>query len=79
VAQRVTGIHPAIRENTDEFYFWKIINPASLKVIEENCGKDVAEQVKNLRAVELDEKDNFKSPGQMLHWTKFRGVVEVTE
>jgi AAA domain len=79
VAQRITGIHPAIRENADEFYFWKTINPASIKVISDYCGEEVAEQVQSLRAVELDKNDKFKAPGQRLHWTKFGGVVEVTE
>lgn len=79
IAQRVQGIHPSIRENADEFYFWKIITPSGLKMVEEYCGEDVAQQVKELRAVELDDNDKFKAPGQCLHWTKFRGVVEVTE
>ncbi len=79
IAQRINGIHPAIRENADEFYFWKIITPTGLKMVGEYCGTEVAEQVKNLRAVELDADDNFVAPGQYLHWSKFRGVEEVTE
>jgi hypothetical protein len=79
IAQRINGIHPAIRENADEFYFWKIITPTGLKMVTEYCGADVAEQVNNLRAVELDDDNNFVSPGQCLHWSKFRGVEEVTE
>jgi len=79
IAQRFNGVHPAIRENADEFYFWKIIQPASKKLVAEYCGDDVAEQVANLRAVELDDNDKFKAPGQRLRWSKFRGVVEVTE
>jgi hypothetical protein len=79
VAQRFTGVHPAIRENTDEFYFWKIIQPASLKSIAEYCGDDTAKQVSELRAVELDANNKFVKAGQRLHWTKFGGIVEVTE
>jgi hypothetical protein len=79
IAQRLVGVHPAIRENADEFYFWKVIQPRSLKLVEEYCGDDVAKQVKELRAVELDANDKFVKPGQYLHWTKFKGVVEVTE
>lgn len=79
VAQRINGIHPAIRENADEFYFWKIITPTGLKMVTEYCGPEVADQVKNLRAVELDKDDKFVAPGQYLHWSKFRGVEEVTE
>ena len=79
IAQRITGIHPSIRENADEFYFWKIITPSGLKMVTEYCGSDTAQQVNELRAVELDDKDNFKAPGQYLHWSKFRGVEEITE
>jgi len=79
IAQRFNGVHPAIRENADEFYFYKIVQPASKKLVAEYCGEDVAEQVANLRAVELDDNDKFVAPGQRLHWSKFRGVVEVTE
>jgi hypothetical protein len=79
VAQQFNGIHPAIRENADEFYFYKVIRPATLKSIADTCGDEVATQVGALRAVELDEDGKFKTPGQRLHWTKFKGVVEVTE
>jgi len=79
VAQSFTGIHPAIRRNADEIYFWKIIEPAELDGVKERCGKEVMLQVSELRAVEVDENDKFKAPGQRLHWTKFGGVVEVTE
>jgi hypothetical protein len=79
IAQRFNGVHPAIRENADEFYFYKIVQPASKKLVAEYCGDDVAEQVATLRAVELDENNKFVKPGQRLHWSKFKGVVEVTE
>ncbi len=79
VAQKLTGLHPAIRENADEIYFWKVISPASLKMIEEMCGKETAEKVADLRAVEVDDDNVFIAAGQRLHWTKFKGVVEVTE
>lgn len=79
VAQSFTGIHPVVRRNADELYLWKIIEPSDLDGIRERCGDEVKEQVRNLRAVELDDNDEFKAPGQMLHWTKGKGVKEVTE
>jgi hypothetical protein len=79
ISQRINGVHPAIRENADEFYFWKIVTPTGLKMVREYCGDDVADQVQALRAVELDKNDKFVTPGQYLHWSKFRGVEEVTE
>jgi AAA domain len=79
VTQSFTGVHPAIRKNADEFYFWKTIEPSELDGIKDRCGKDVMEKVKALRAVEVDKDNNFVAPGQRLHWSKFRGVEEVTE
>jgi hypothetical protein len=80
IAQSFSGIHPAIRRNADEFYFWKIIEPSDLDNIRERCGRDVEKQVSELRATEVDpETETFKRAGQMLHWSKFGGVVEVTE
>lgn len=79
IAQSFTGIHPVVRRNADELYLWKIIEPSDLDAIRERCGDDVREQVRNLRAVELDDNEQFKSPGQMLHWTKGKGVIEVTK
>jgi hypothetical protein len=79
IAQSFTGIHPAIRKNADEFYFYKIIEPSDLNGIEERCGKEVSEQVRNLRALEVDDKEKFKRAGQRVHWSKFGGVIEVTE
>lgn len=79
VAQSFTGIHPAIRKNADEFMFWRIIEPSDLEAIRKRCGQDVEEQVKNLRVLERDPKtDKLIAPGQMLHWDKLKGVVEVT-
>lgn len=79
IAQSFTGIHPVVRRNADELLFWKLIEPSDLEGIRERCGRDVEEQVRNLRSVELDDDNNFVKPGQMLHWTKNKGVIEVTE
>lgn len=79
IAQSFSGIHPIVRRNADEFYFWKIIEPSDLDGIKERCGTEVREQVYNLRATEISDENEFVNAGQMLHWTKNRGVVEVTE
>jgi hypothetical protein len=79
VAQSFTGIHPAIRKNADEFLFWRIIEPSDLEGIRERCGRDVEEQVRNLRPLERNVKtDKLIRPGQMLRWDKLNGIVEVT-
>jgi hypothetical protein len=79
IAQSFSGIHPAVRQNADELYLWKIIEPRDLDGISDRCGKQVMEQVQNLRATETDDNNEFKKAGQMLHWTKNKGVVIVTE
>jgi hypothetical protein len=79
VAQSFTGIHPAVRRNADELLLWRIIEPSDLDGIRERCGDDVMRQVQTLRSVELDDDNEFVKSGQMLHWTKSKGVVEVTE
>lgn len=79
IAQSFTGIHPIVRRNADEFYFWKLIEPSDLDAVRQRCGDDVMEQVRNLRSTEIDDNNQFKSAGQMLHWTKNKGVIEVTE
>lgn len=79
VAQSFTGIHPAIRKNADEFMFWRIIEPSDVEGIKQRCGAEVAEKVQNLRPLERNpETDELIRPGQMLHWDKLNGVVEVT-
>jgi hypothetical protein len=78
IAQSFSGIHPAIRQNADELYLWKLIEPRDLDGVADRCGNDVAEQVQALRATEIDDNNQFKSAGQMLHWTKSKGIVEVT-
>lgn len=79
IAQSFSGIHPAVRQNADELYMWKIIEPRDLDGIADRCGKQVMEQVQNLRATEVDDNNQFKKAGQMLHWTKNNGVKSVTE
>jgi hypothetical protein len=79
IAQSFSGVHPAVRQNADELYVWKLIEPRDLDGIADRCGKDVMEQVRQLRATETDDDNQFKSAGQMLHWTKNKGVIEVTE
>jgi hypothetical protein len=79
IAQSFTGIHPIVRRNADELILWRIIEPADLEGIRERCGRDVEDKVRQLRSVELDDNDEFKAPGQMLHWSKSKGIIEVTE
>lgn len=79
IAQSFSGIHPIIRRNADEFYFWKLIEPSDLEGVSDRCGSAVAEKVAELRATETDDNNQFKKAGGVLYWTKSKGIVEVTE
>jgi DNA helicase HerA-like ATPase len=80
ISQSFTGIHPKIRRNADEFRFWRIIEPSDLEAIRKRCGKDVEEQVRELRVLQRDRKTRkLIRPGQMLRWDKLVGVVEITD
>lgn len=79
IAQSFSGIHPIVRRNADEFYFWRMIEPADLDAVKERCGEDVMIQVRELRATEVSDNNEFIAAGQMLHWTKNKGIVEVTK
>jgi hypothetical protein len=79
IAQSFSGIHPIIRRNADEFYFWKIIEPSDLEGVADRCGSEVADKVASLSATETDDNNQFKKAGGILHWTKNSGIKEVTE
>lgn len=74
VAQRFTGVHGSLRANADEFWFWRIIEPADVEGIADRCGPEVAEQVTNLRVLERTS-DTEVTPGQMLIWDKSKGAT----
>lgn len=79
IAQSFSGIHPIIRRNADEFYFWKLIEPADLDGVKERCGGQVADKVAELRATETDDNNQFKKAGQVLYWSKSKGLGEISE
>lgn len=78
VAQRWTGIHRDITNNSDEFLFWKIVEPADLNGIRERCGEEVMRQVQQLRALE-NRPDGTIIPGQCLRWNNSVGVVSISD
>lgn len=66
IMQRMAGVHPDIRFNADEYHFFKINEPADIDIIKQKFGKEVAEQVRDLRR--LDYVNGRVVPGQQLVW-----------
>lgn len=80
VAQTFSTVSVPLRRNTDEFYFWRLIEPSDLNGVRERCGDEVANAVSTLRATEdLRDKGGTITPGQMLHWNKTHGILEITK
>jgi hypothetical protein len=68
IMQRANGVHPLVRANADEYHFFRISEPLDLKLIRERCGLHVAERVRTLKRLEVDEQGNV-IPGEYLVWT----------
>lgn len=52
VGQSFSAITVPLRRNTDEFWFWRIIEPGDLMGIRERCGEETAQRVASLRKLE---------------------------
>lgn len=74
ITQSFSAVARPITQNADEFYFYKIIEPADIDGIYQRCGKQIAENVESLRAIERDEKGNLIRPGEILHWSTYNGI-----
>lgn len=80
VAQTFATVSVPLRRNTDEFFFWRMIEASDIDGVKDRCGYEVAEMVANLRATEDKRHEGgIIVPGQMLHWSKTHGVMEVTK
>lgn len=72
VTQSFTAVHKSLRDNTDEFWFWRLIEPADVEGVRARCGSEAAERVQKLR--KLEERNGEVIPGEMLRWTIERGL-----
>jgi type II secretory pathway predicted ATPase ExeA len=72
VSHRFNSIHPMLRLNTHEFWFWRIIEPADLDGIRERCGEETEERVAAAR--KLERKGTEIIPGEMVRWTIENGL-----
>lgn len=75
ITQSWAAVARPLTANTDEFYFYKIIEPRDLQGIRERCGIEIAEQVQSLRRLDYDANGKVV-PGEILHWSSFEGVKE---
>ncbi len=74
ITQSFTAVHNSLRQNTDEFWFWKIIEPSDIEGIRKRCGDEVAQRVQALRRLEMTPHGVV--PGERLVWNTWQGVVE---
>lgn len=74
VSHRFSTVHRMLTANTDEFWFYKITEPADLQGIRQRCGVDVMERVANLDRLEL--VNGTVKPGQRIRWTTYQGIIE---
>lgn len=72
VTQSFTAVHKSLRDNTDEFWFWKLIEPGDVEGVRARCGSEAAEKVQALR--KLEKVNGEPVPGEMLRWTVERGI-----
>ena len=75
IGQSWAGIARPLTAATDEYYFFKIIEPRDLEGIRQRCGDEVMERVKNLRRLDYT-KEGIPIPGEILHWSSYEGVIE---
>lgn len=73
ITQSFTAVHNSLRQNTDEFWFWKLIEPGDVDGVRARCGAEAAERVQALRKLEKGA-DGEARPGEMLRWTIENGI-----
>ena len=78
VTQSWSAVSRPLTAATDEFVFFKIIEPLDLQGIRNRCGEEVRDRVQGLRKLE-QLPDGSAIPGQRLTWNVTEGMVSVTE
>lgn len=72
ISHGFSDVHTILTKNTDEFFFWKNINPSDMDGIAKRCGKDASDRVQALPKLEVTAQG--VTPGGVLHWTIERGI-----
>jgi hypothetical protein len=70
---RPVDVAPACRALANQWYFFRTTLDADLAVVEELCGAEISERVKNLRGIPQG------SNNEVLHWNDDIGTSEVIE
>lgn len=65
LSRRFATVSRSLTANTQELVFFKVTEPIDLDGISERCGKEVAERVQGLRALQIEPEI---IPGQILIW-----------
>lgn len=76
VAQSFSAVTRPLTRNTDEFWFWRIIEPSDLEGIAKRCGNETAQAVTQLQKLEFTDKGIV--PGKMLKWDIWNGAQHET-
>jgi Zonular occludens toxin (Zot) len=78
ITQRFVGVNGWVRANADEYWFFRLVHPADLQTVNEICGSDVMEQVRNLRRLDAANPEEIV-PGQLLRWNSLDGSVIIED
>jgi hypothetical protein len=68
VSHRFALVDRIVTTNTDEFWFWRIIEPSDLDGIRQRCGPDTMERVRSASKLERGKNDEVIT-GEMIRWT----------
>lgn len=75
ITQRFVGVNPWVRANADIYWLYRLASVPDLKVVADIAGPDVAEEVRNLRRLDVATH----TPGQMLIWDSLDGSVTIED
>jgi hypothetical protein len=75
ITQRFVGVNNWVRANADEYWLFRLASVPDLKAIADIAGPDVADEVRNLRRLDV----NTRTPGQMLIWNSLDGTMTVED
>jgi hypothetical protein len=77
ISQSFAAVTRPLTRNTDEFLFWRIIEPGDLDGIRDRCGMETMATVKQLRKLEDHRKEGGEIiPGEMVEWNIWNGLIQ---
>jgi hypothetical protein len=73
ICQSLQRVSRTLRQNTSEFFFWRVTEPADIDAIAERCGSELANRVQNLRRLTISS-NGLVIPGERIHWNIWNGI-----